>query len=205
MRLGSTPKTPRNRGDFSAWAAVRAGSLRNSRLNGGASGIRTLSTLWRIWSEYRSPDSADRKFERAVRISKVAPLARANQKRIRTAQLANRDKRGPRRILGPEAAVSGSGWSRLNGQDPAESRGFLRLCPSARWKSPQQQTEWRREWDSNPRYLLQYTRFPSVRLKPLGHLSGSTFAATALVTLARRVRGRVETGGEGGIRTHDRG
>ena len=30
---------------------------------------------------------------------------------------------------------------------------------------------WRREWDSNPRYALTYTRFPSVRLKPLGHPS----------------------------------
>ena len=32
--------------------------------------------------------------------------------------------------------------------------------------------EWRRERDSNPRYGFPYTRFPSVRLKPLGHLSG---------------------------------
>jgi hypothetical protein len=31
---------------------------------------------------------------------------------------------------------------------------------------------WRREWDSNPRYSFPHTRFPSVRLKPLGHLSG---------------------------------
>jgi hypothetical protein len=31
---------------------------------------------------------------------------------------------------------------------------------------------WRRGWDSNPRYGFPYTRFPSVRLKPLGHLSG---------------------------------
>src|SRR6516225_8721240 len=30
---------------------------------------------------------------------------------------------------------------------------------------------WRREWDSNPRYGFPYTRFPSVRLQPLGHLS----------------------------------
>ncbi len=29
----------------------------------------------------------------------------------------------------------------------------------------------RREWDSNPRYAFTYTRFPSVLLKPLGHLS----------------------------------
>ena len=33
-------------------------------------------------------------------------------------------------------------------------------------------TCWRREWDSNPRYGFPHTRFPSVRLKPLGHLSG---------------------------------
>src|ERR1051325_10821537 len=31
---------------------------------------------------------------------------------------------------------------------------------------------WRRGWDSNPRYAFTYTRFPSVRLKPLGPLSG---------------------------------
>ena len=30
---------------------------------------------------------------------------------------------------------------------------------------------WRREWDSNPRYTFTHTRFPSVRLKPLGHPS----------------------------------
>src|SRR5579863_6057782 len=36
----------------------------------------------------------------------------------------------------------------------------------------QRRTEyWRREWDSNPRYGFPHTRFPSVRLKPLGHLS----------------------------------
>ena len=32
---------------------------------------------------------------------------------------------------------------------------------------------WRRERDSNPRYGFPYTRFPSVLLKPLGHLSVS--------------------------------
>jgi hypothetical protein len=32
---------------------------------------------------------------------------------------------------------------------------------------------WRREWDSNPRYGFPYTRFPSVRLKPLGHPSAT--------------------------------
>ena len=32
-------------------------------------------------------------------------------------------------------------------------------------------SSWRREWDSNPRYGFPYTRFPSERLKPLGHPS----------------------------------
>ncbi|CCD99583.1 hypothetical protein BRAS3809_2780020 [Bradyrhizobium sp. STM 3809] len=36
---------------------------------------------------------------------------------------------------------------------------------------------WRREWDSNPRYGFPHTRFPSVRLKPLGHLSGGPLLA----------------------------
>src|SRR6202048_4429224 len=39
--------------------------------------------------------------------------------------------------------------------------------------------EWRREWDSNPRYSFPHTRFPSVRLKPLGHLSGRPSLETA--------------------------
>ena len=36
---------------------------------------------------------------------------------------------------------------------------------------PTQGLKWRREWDSNPRYVFTHTRFPSVRLKPLGHPS----------------------------------
>ena len=31
---------------------------------------------------------------------------------------------------------------------------------------------WRREWDSNPRSTFMLTRFPTVLLQPLGHLSG---------------------------------
>lgn len=42
---------------------------------------------------------------------------------------------------------------------------------------------WRREWDSNPRYGFPHTRFPSVRLKPLGHLSGAPSLEGAPVIL----------------------
>ncbi len=43
IREGLAAKTPRNRGDFSGCARVRAGNLRNGRLSGGASRIRTRS------------------------------------------------------------------------------------------------------------------------------------------------------------------
>jgi hypothetical protein len=36
---------------------------------------------------------------------------------------------------------------------------------------PGPRAEWRRGWDSNPRLSFPNTRFPSVLLKPLGHLS----------------------------------
>jgi hypothetical protein len=51
---------------------------------------------------------------------------------------------------------------------------------------------WRREWDSNPRYAFTHTRFPSVRLKPLGHpscgrwfISSMIVAASILAPIAR--------------------
>ncbi len=34
--------------------------------------------------------------------------------------------------------------------------------------------EWRRRWDSNPRYPLGYTPLAGERLRPLGHLSGGS-------------------------------
>jgi hypothetical protein len=39
IRRGPTAKTPRNRGDFSGCVGVRAGSLCNSRLNGGGGSL----------------------------------------------------------------------------------------------------------------------------------------------------------------------
>src|SRR5690348_7809175 len=39
---------------------------------------------------------------------------------------------------------------------------------TGRWKMFE---NWRRDRDSNPGYPFEYTRFPSVRLQPLGHLS----------------------------------
>ena len=54
---------------------------------------------------------------------------------------------------------------------------------------------WRRERDSNPRYGFPYTRFPSVRLQPLGHLSKLVSRRTPsyIKTRARRAFAYIKT------------
>src|SRR2546427_13103669 len=44
----------------------------------------------------------------------------------------------------------------------------------------------RREWDSNPRWSYPHTRFPSVLLKPLGHLSGGSLFSRSTFRLYHR-------------------
>ena len=51
---------------------------------------------------------------------------------------------------------------------------------------------WRRERDSNPRYGFPQTRFPSVRLQPLGHPSGQLPSVRAR-TIAKDGRGASRT------------
>ena len=59
----------------------------------------------------------------------------ANLERIRTARLANRERRGLLRLRCREPAVSGSVARRPDGQDPAESQSFLgpfsTVCPKS--------------------------------------------------------------------------
>src|SRR5580700_8303515 len=51
--------------------------------------------------------------------------------------------------------------------------------------------KWRREWDSNPRLSFPNTRFPSVLLKPLGHLSVPD--CREVITLTMRTGGAFVT------------
>ncbi len=81
----------------------------------------------------------------------------ANEKRIRTAELGNRDKRDQPPPIDPKLAVSGSDSVAPPCQNPAKAREILGLVPGVRAKPPQPETEWRREWDSNPRYLSVHT------------------------------------------------
>src|SRR5438445_8316432 len=54
-----------------------------------------------------------------------------------------------------------------------------------------QQKKWRREWDSNPRYGFPYTRFPSVRLQPLGHPSATASAGGNIMKDSEVATGRI--------------
>src|SRR5260370_41566983 len=63
-------------------------------------------------------------------------------------------------------------------------------CQRDRTENTRLWASWRREWDSNPRYGFPHTRFPSVRLKPLGHLSGGPLLkGQAAYCKAARARG----------------
>ena len=108
--------------------APRLNEPRRRRLVGGANGIRTSSIPYG-----------------------------ANRKRIRTAKIGNRDKRGPRRLIGLKLAVSGLDALRPLCQNPAKAREILGLSLVAGAKSLQPETGWRRGWDSNPRYPCEYT------------------------------------------------
>jgi hypothetical protein len=66
--------------------------------------------------------------------------------------------------------VGRSTKERLEGAHPRSRAGLAVPKRHSRWA-------WRRERDSNPRYGCPYTRFPSVRLQPLGHPSGTRIRA----------------------------
>src|SRR5262245_11403146 len=74
-----------------------------------------------------------------------------------------------------------------------EALSQLSYIPTCRWTSE----NWRRERDSNPRSTFMLTRFPTVLLQPLGHLSGEPRRTRA------PSRAIVVNGGERGIRTLD--
>src|SRR5215813_9788023 len=55
----------------------------------------------------------------------------------------------------------------------------------------------RREWDSNPRWSYPHTRFPSVLLKPLGHLSNELFDCITTRNLYAPNEGNTDCPGRG--------
>ncbi len=70
--------------------------------------------------------------------------------------------------FGEEVPPCGMIWGQSAGQQSRESQKFLN--DKRFWMAS---FKYRRERDSNPRYGYPHTRFPSVLLKPLGHLSKS--------------------------------
>ena len=83
----------------------------------------------------------------------------------------SRAKRWRERLMPTREGEDASG---IRCRRPSPKGGGLHTgtpARAAKRRSPPASGDWRRERDSNPRYGFPYTRFPSVRLKPLGHLS----------------------------------
>ncbi len=164
IHQGSTAKTPRNHGNFSGRSWMRARSLCNSRLGGGESGIRTcsialLSPALR-WGESRAnPNSPLGNREiRTCSIALPSPAhrrgeSRANPNRPTWQQRQTRDavsfRAGTRSLR--------FGYARARRPKPRGIAGFSWPPRALTEKSLRRQTKWRREWDSNPRYLSVHT------------------------------------------------
>jgi hypothetical protein len=73
------------------------------------------------------------------------------------------------------------------GHDCGYNSSAAEKCPERRYVLPGQ---WRRGWDSNPRYGFPYTRFPSGRLKPLGHPSVAQTSCRRARIFSSERRGR---------------
>ncbi len=106
---GSTAKTPRNRGNFSGCSRMRAGSLCNSRLGGGASRIRTCSIALLSpalhWGESTAKPDRPTWQQRQTR---DAVSFRAGTRSLRFGYTSARRPK-PRGIAGMSRAVPGCG------------------------------------------------------------------------------------------------
>jgi hypothetical protein len=69
--------------------------------------------------------------------------AEANRERRRTAQLRNREQRGPQHRLGREPVVSCSSTGSGTRRNPAKRREFPRLTRASALRTPETQTTWR--------------------------------------------------------------
>ncbi len=98
--------------------------------------------MWGILSFPTSPDARDGFAPERSRNRRRSSCG-ANRKRIRTAKLGNRDKRGQLPTIGPELTVSGSDPAVPLSQDPAKAREFLGWSRVAGAKSLLPQTGWR--------------------------------------------------------------
>ncbi len=64
-------------------------------------------------------------------------------------------------------------WQKCFGADTKQGIkiGIISLILGNLYLSIIYNSKWRTRWDSNPRKSCPFTRFPSVRLRPLGHVS----------------------------------
>jgi len=147
------------------WGRIGAGPGRRSFANAGMRGLpvtRSTSPGWRRACSRAKPTSA---IPRAVGGSGFGM-----------------------QILGSERGIIGRGHHNRRDAIVADFvvASHPDRLPNANTNAPERGVVfWRREWDSNPRYVYTYTHFPGVRLRPLGHLSVGRILAEARPFIAR--------------------
>jgi len=78
-----------------------------------------------------------------VRLLTCQSPSGAQPTRIRTAQIGNREKREPRRLIGSKSALSGSVALGPISQNPAKAREILEFSPSMEGNPLKPKTKWR--------------------------------------------------------------
>ena len=81
--------------------------------------------------------------------------------------------------------------SRKTAANPRPANSLRRVHQQSTAEAPTKTL--RRGRDSNPRYAFTYTRFPSVLLRPLGHLSALGSATRASRLAAAAEKGEIQT------------
>jgi hypothetical protein len=140
-----------------------------------------------------------RRMEFELRYYSTCPLAEANRERKRTAELRNREQRGPQRHLGRVPVVSGSSSGKGNRRNPAKRREFPRLTRASAQRTPETQTTAGQPHrpGREPVVSGSQTKRGAVETPR----SGGNFPGSLALRLYEPRRRRL-LGGESGIRTH---
>ena len=104
-------------------------------------------------------------------------FATAMRRRIRDPERDGLRKAYVRMLV--SRVVVGEKRIEIHGSNAALMAAALSPASHSAGEVPSSMPEWRRERDSNPRYGYPHTRFPSVRLQPLGHPSAAADNAEA--------------------------
>jgi hypothetical protein len=160
------------------------------------------------WLHSRSRAEASTSWRPSVSVTRLSLVFRLPRQMRGTAHVDSSTQR--RRTL-CQAGPLRSCATAKRGPSPAERQPLDESCrllcrPTSRSRHKTSMNQyvtaaiWRREWDSNPRYAFTHTRFPSVRLKPLGHPSAGGMEVSSVIECGKPTGHPTGQNGGGGRR-----